>query len=184
MSYKFDSLRLVAEVEAIARSRAGDDKHKYFCGVANARFVLRRVFRIVEEQAKLRGLESVQHQALLQIYGTPDCQLRVKDLANRLDVSQAFASSLTRALVDLGLVERVPSEVDLRSTLVTINQAGIQLVVEIDEAVKGHVDYFTAQLTPEQQAVTLYIMMFYVGVTVSNAGDGSGVDADQATPAG
>ena len=55
--------------------------HDYFVDVAEARYVLRRVFRIAEEQAKAAGLEPLTHQALIQIYGSPERRLRVNGLA-------------------------------------------------------------------------------------------------------
>ena len=35
-----------------ARSRSGADKHEYFAAVAHVRYILRKVFRIIEEKAK------------------------------------------------------------------------------------------------------------------------------------
>ena len=72
----------------------GADRHDYFAEVAEARYVLRRVFRIAEEQARDAGLDPLAHQALIQIYGSPDRRLRVAQLADRLDITPAFASSL------------------------------------------------------------------------------------------
>ncbi|SOE98787.1 DNA-binding transcriptional regulator, MarR family [Burkholderia sp. OK233] len=159
-----DATRLGSRIKAMERAHR-KDKHQYFKGIATARYVLRKVFRIVEEQAKEAGLDSIAHQALIQIYGSEDKRLRVKDLADRLDISPAFGSNLTRALVEKGFVERIRGDEDLRTTLVAITEAGSEVLHRIDEAVSYHVDYFTHQLSREEREMTVYIMMFYVGIT-------------------
>ena len=57
---------------------AGEGLKGYFHGVAEARYVIRRIFRIVDEQAKSAGLEPLEHQALIQLFGAPE-PLRVID---------------------------------------------------------------------------------------------------------
>jgi len=159
-----DSTLLNSRIKAMERAHR-KDKHQYFQGVATARYVLRKVFRIVEEQATREKLDSIEHQALIQIYGSKEMRLRVKDLADRLDIAPAFSSNLTRALVEKGLVERLRSEEDLRTTLVAITPAGTEVLQRIDDAVSVHVEYFTHQLSREEREMTVYIMMFYVGLT-------------------
>jgi DNA-binding MarR family transcriptional regulator len=156
--------RLAAELKAVKEARETAEKHPYFRGVANARYVLRKVFRIVEEQAKEVGLDSIDHQCLIQIYGSPDRQLRIKELASRMDISQAFASNVARTLVEKRYVTRVPCDDDLRSHFLAITEAGIKLLCSIDDAVRMHVDYFTKQLSSNEREMTVYIMMFYVGL--------------------
>jgi len=61
----------------IAKSRNEPDMlhsrgfEEYFHGVSEARYVIRKVFRIVDDQAKQAGLEPLEHQALIQIFGSP-----------------------------------------------------------------------------------------------------------------
>src|SRR5947207_1818166 len=76
------------------RSRVTGDRHHYFSCVAETRYVLRKVLRIVEDEAKVAGLDPLEHQALLQIYGHGKGALQVKQVAARLDVTPAFASVL------------------------------------------------------------------------------------------
>ena len=136
----------------------------YFHGVADARFVIRRVFRIVDERAKSRGLDPLEHQALIQIYGARDGDVRVGTVAERLDISSAFASKIVKALVAKNLVALSDSVHDLRVTNVSATPAGIAMLTEIDAEVRIHVDFFTRQLTHEQKAAALSIFAFYVGV--------------------
>ena len=77
----------------VARAFHADDKHAYFESVAEARYVLRKVFRIVEEQAKSADLDPLAHQALIQIYGSPRMELRVNELADRLDIAPPLPQS-------------------------------------------------------------------------------------------
>jgi DNA-binding MarR family transcriptional regulator len=136
----------------------------YFHGVAEARHVIRKVFRIVDEQAKSSGLDPLEHQALIQIFGSP-APLRVIDVAERLDIAPAFASRLVKRLEGMGLVTRSPSVEDRRSTYVTATEQTRELLASIDERVSLHVGYFQQQLTETERAAALGIFAFYVGET-------------------
>jgi DNA-binding MarR family transcriptional regulator len=148
---------------AAKKARETEDKHAYFLGVAEARYVLRKVFRIVEEQAKKYGLDPLAHQALIQIYGSPEMELQVNQIANRLDITPAFASSLVRILAEKDLVVRRRDDRDQRVTYVTITDKGREIMDGVDEDVKFHVDYFAGQLSVEERESALSILMFYVG---------------------
>ncbi len=58
------------EVQKSKRRYLSSDPHAYFLGIAQARSVVRRVIQIVEECAKGRGLESLPHQVLVQVFGS------------------------------------------------------------------------------------------------------------------
>lgn len=158
-----DVERIRRKGNAAQKARATEDKHTYFMGVAEARYVLRKVFRIVEEQAKKYGIDPLAHQALIQIYGSPDMELQVNQIANRLDITAAFSSSLVRTLVEKGLVVRRKDDQDQRVIYVQITSHGREVMDEIDENVKFHVDYFVSQLSAEERESALSILMFYVG---------------------
>jgi DNA-binding MarR family transcriptional regulator len=136
----------------------------YFHGVSDARFVIRKVFRIVDERAKNRGLDPLEHQALIQIYGARDGDVRVGTVAERLDISPAFASKIVKALVAKKLVSPADSVHDQRVTNVSATPAGVALLNEIDADVRIHVGFFTRGLTHEQKAAALSIFAFYVGL--------------------
>lgn len=165
-SHPLDFDRLRRRGIAARKSRETEDKHAYFMGVAEARYVLRKVFRIVEEQAKKFGLDPLAHQALIQIYGSPDMELQVNQIANRLDITPAFSSSLVRSLVEKEFVLRRGHERDQRVTFVAISERGREVMDAIDENVKFHVDYFVGQLTVEERESALSIFMFYVGAKI------------------
>ncbi|WP_011296065.1 MarR family winged helix-turn-helix transcriptional regulator [Cupriavidus necator] len=151
---------------AAQRARETDDKHTYFVAVAEARYVLRKVFRIVEDQAKKYGIDPLAHQALIQIYGSEGMELQVNQIAARLDITPAFASSLVRMLVEKDFVVRRRGDGDQRVINVAITELGREVMDAIDENVKFHVDYFVTQLTPEEREGALSILMFYVGAKI------------------
>ena len=135
--------------------------HDYFCSVADARFVMRKATRIVDELAKQRGLDPLEHQALIQIYGARTDVL-VRTVAERLDVSPTFASKLVKALVVAKLVTYHDSPTDLRASLVRASAQGVRLLREIDAEVRLQVNAFTRSLPPESKSAALAIFAFYV----------------------
>ncbi len=169
MTVVVDAGKLEKKRKEAVRLRALIDRRPYFAGVAEARYVLRKVFRIIEERAKLAGIDPLLHQALIQIYGSPSMQLRVKDVAERLDIVPALASSVVKSLERMGCVTRLRSKRDQRETLVAATAKGRKLLHNIDEQVQAHVDYFTRQLSQEAREAALSIMMFYIGVSLGAA---------------
>lgn len=161
-----DATRLEKRREKTIRARGAGDRRVYFRGVAEARYVLRKVFRLVEEEAKRAGLDPLAHQALIQIYGSENGMLRVKEVAERLDITAAFASSLVKMLTAKRYVTRVGDTKDNRVIWVKIAGRGRELLHRIDEQVQIHADYFTQSLTPQQTEAALSILMFYAGVSL------------------
>jgi DNA-binding MarR family transcriptional regulator len=155
--------RLERKSVAPFRPRDAIKKHKYFMAIAHFRYILRKVFRMIDERARDHGLESLEHQALLQIYGSPMQQLRVSELAERLDIAPAFASNLIKGLVKRKLLKRNSDASDRRVTILHITNMGRDLCDRIDAEVRPHVDYFTNQLTPDERATAVSTLMFYVG---------------------
>src|SRR5882757_8611736 len=116
-----DAARLERGREKAVRARGKADRHPYFHGVAEARYVLRKVFRLVEEEAKRAGIDPLAHQALIQIYGSETGALKVKDVAARLDITPAFASSLVKALAAKRLISTARDKQDSRVSWVKIS---------------------------------------------------------------
>src|SRR5258708_22996679 len=115
-----DAARLESGREKALKGRATADRHPYFHGVAQARYVLRKVFRLVEEEAKRAGIDPLTHQALIQIYGSETGALRVKDVAERLDITPAFASSLGQSLGAKGFLVQTHGHAGRRATWVNV----------------------------------------------------------------
>jgi len=160
-----DAERLERGREQALKARTGHDRRPYFYGVAQARYVLRKVFRLVEEEAKRAGIDPLAHQALIQIYGSEAGALRIKDLAKRLDITPAFASNLLKALAGKKLVSASRDKTDNRVSWVRVTKAGLALLHAIDEQVQIHVDYFTRELSDKQTEAALAVLLFYAGVS-------------------
>lgn len=140
----------------------------FFEGVAHARYVIRRVTRIVDDQAKREGLEPLEHQTLIQVGGAKDRLIQINELAERLDIVPAFASRLVRDLETKGLVKRGRSDEDRRVTLVEITTLGAQALARINERVKLYVDVFKDQLSDDARVAAFRIFGFYVGMPVGS----------------
>jgi DNA-binding MarR family transcriptional regulator len=107
-------------------------------------------------------------QALIQIYGSPKSALRIKEIAERLDITPAFASSLVKTLVQKRYAVRRHSDEDHRAIWVEVTLAGKRMLHDLDSRVQIHVDYFNRQLAHDQREAALAILMFYVGVSLSD----------------
>src|SRR4051812_30693892 len=107
----------------------------YMGHVARARYVIRKVQRIIDECAKRHGLEPLEHQALIQIHGAAERRLPVGQLAERLDIVPTFTSRLVQQLEAAGLVTRARSETDRRGTVVSATEEGIRRLFAIVEDV-------------------------------------------------
>ncbi len=169
MLLNFDFNRVKKRTIAAAKARDGADKHAYFVAVAHVRFVLRKVFRMIEEKAKELGLDPLAHQALLQIYGSRQQMLRVSELAERLDIVPAFASNMIKGLVKQKLVKRVSDPSDLRVTLLQITPSGRALCHRIDADIRPRVNDFTRALSEDEREIAFSTLMFYIGPGTAEA---------------
>ena len=159
------SARTNARNRDTPNSRADTDRHAYFASVAQMRFILRKVFRMIDEKAKAAGLDPLSHQALLQIYGSPDQGLRISELAERLDIVPAFASNLVKDLTSAKLVTRKSDPSDRRATIVQITASGRKLCQQVDSDVRPQLDEFTNTLSRDEQDIALSTLMFYLRPT-------------------
>lgn len=160
-------MEALGEWLALEEDRRRGDPQRYFQGVAQARYVTRRITRIVDEQARREELEPLQHQALIQVFGAPGGLIQVNDLAERLDIAPAFSSRLVKELEEKGLVERLQSDEDRRVKLVRATEQAVAALRRIDEHVHMHVEYFQKQLSEEERVAALGIYAFYVGMELT-----------------
>jgi DNA-binding MarR family transcriptional regulator len=157
------------QMEPARRTLGEDDqwdpgRREYWEGIALARFVIRKCFRIIDEQARRHGLEPLEHQVLLQVHGSRREMLYVNHVAERLDIAPAFASKLIRGLEARGLVTRSQSAIDKRITEVRLTQTGRQLLHRINEMVTYELEHFRRQLDERDRVTALTIFGFYVGL--------------------
>lgn len=163
-----EMMRAFAEWTASNEGARSDDFRTYVRSISAARFVIRKIFRIADEQAKRYGLEPLQHQALLHIYAAGDAGLPVSRVAERLDVPAALASRLSKELERFGYACRTQSTVDRRSTSVTATDGGADVLRRIDTDVHLHVQYFQRQLDDAERMAALAIFAFYVGLAADS----------------
>lgn len=133
-------------------------------GIARARYAIRKVFRIVDDQARSAGIDPLHHQALIQVYGSDDRLLHVTELAERLDVPAALASRLVTGLEHRGLVRRRRSADDLRMIEVHVTESGIELLRAISTQVSAELQLFSRRLSPDDKMAALSVMAAYVGL--------------------
>lgn len=151
-----------------ARARSPRKQHEYIMAVAQARYILRKLFRLVEDTARELGIEPLAHQALLQVYGSAGQALRVGELGERLDITTAFTSNLVKGLVASGYLVRETLASDARATVLRLTDAGRELCNRIDAEVRPHVDYFASQLSADERRIALATVMFYIGTGATN----------------
>lgn len=163
---ELNGARLETLRKAMVRARSSREQQKYFYGVANARYILRKIFRLIEDEAKRFDLDPLAHQALIQIFGSADGHLRIKDIAERLDISPAFSSTLTKSLTDKGYAKAEPDKVDKRVSWVGVTKKGQKLLREIDEKVHVHVEYFLGNIVDAEREAAVSILLFYAGASL------------------
>jgi DNA-binding MarR family transcriptional regulator len=137
--------------------------HDYMRIVAHARYVFRRVQRIIDECARGHGVEPLEHQAMIQIYGAAEQRLPIGRLAERLDIVSALASRLVQQLEGRALVRRTRSASDRRATFVSLTPKGLDMLRSVVEDLHSEVEYFRLKSNAEERKATHEITAFYVG---------------------
>jgi len=152
----------IAWIDVNQHSRSYD-LHEYMRIVADARYVFRTVQRIIDECARGYGVEPLEYQALLQIFGAVEQRLPIGRLAERLNIVSALASRLVQQLEARGLVARTRSQKDRRATYVSATKKGENLLRSAFDDVHDEVNYFRLKVTDEQRQAAHEIASFYVG---------------------
>ncbi|WP_347038038.1 MarR family transcriptional regulator [Glutamicibacter halophytocola] len=135
----------------------------YVQALAHARFILRRIMRILDEQASEHGLDPLAHQVMLQIYGS-ESGMTVSQIAERLDISPAFGSRLIGQLDKQGLVVRSPHPTDRRASVITASEDGVGRLREIDRAIFRRIRNFQDDLDESGKIGALGVFASYVGL--------------------
>jgi DNA-binding MarR family transcriptional regulator len=143
-----------------------DQLHGYFNNVAAARYVIRKVFRLIDEQARATGLDPLEHQALIQLFGSPSRTLQMKDLAERVDVGPDVASKLVSSLERSGYARRIRSRGDRRAINVAATAAGERTLAAIDVRVREDIALLQRDWPRGVQLAALETFAFYAGLAV------------------
>jgi DNA-binding MarR family transcriptional regulator len=136
----------------------------HLVAVADARFLLRRAFRIIDDEARRSGLDPLENQLLVQLRGAPEMTHSVSELAMRLDVPLNLVSRLTGALARQGYVERLSSARDRRVTLVRATDAGADLAREIGERSRERFTSLKDVLSEDRRVAALQVWVGNFGV--------------------
>ncbi|WP_454854679.1 MarR family winged helix-turn-helix transcriptional regulator [Rhizobium binxianense] len=100
-------------------------------GLAGIRLAMRRFLAFSESTVTAAGITSQQYQALLVIKVSPDAEIMMRDLAQRLLLRPHGAVQLVDRLAGAGLVERLPSPQDKRSVMVGLTTQGRRMLEDL-----------------------------------------------------
>lgn len=140
--------------------------------VAQLRSVMRHATRLIDERARHQGVDPLEHQLLIQLFGAPDDHtLTVNRLSQRLDIAPAMGSRLARRLEERGLVERLVSERDRRVTNVRLAPLGRALCVTICEDVRWRIVAASRDLEDDTRRRALDAFAYYLGTALDDAVD-------------
>ena len=131
--------------------------------VAHGRYVFRTVQRLIDNCAKRHGVDPLEHQAMIQIYGASDQRLPIGRLAERLDIDPALASRLVQQLETRNLARRTRSNEDRRAIYVSLTRSGVKQMRAVVEHVHTEVEFFRLVSNEEQRRATHELVAFYVG---------------------
>jgi len=126
-----------------------------YAAVADGRYLIRRAFRIIDQEARKVGLDPLAFQALVQLAGAESATRTVSDLAVRLDVPRGLASRLATDLEGLALVDRLRSPDDKRVTLVRATSAGLDTVEHVFKRCLHSLTALQDEMTYEKRAAVL-----------------------------
>ncbi|VCU68628.1 MarR family protein [Pigmentiphaga humi] len=135
--------------------------------VADARYLMRLAFRMIDDEARRAGVEPLEHQLLVQLQGSRDGTRSVSELAVRLDVSLALSSRLAARLERRELVVRIPSSADRRVTLIRATAAGNDVVHTVSAAVQRRFRHLRAEFSPQMRQAALTVWANNFGVRPS-----------------
>jgi DNA-binding MarR family transcriptional regulator len=137
--------------------------------VADARYLMRRAFRIIDAEARRIGLDPLAFQALVQLMGAPARSRTVGELATRLDVPAGLVSRLLRDLERLGYIGRLPSPEDGRVKLVQATTTAEDLVFTVYARVRTKFHDLRDDLDDDRRREALQVWADNFGVSLARS---------------
>ena len=134
--------------------------------VADARYLMRRAFRMVDDESRKLGIDPLANQLLVQLRGAPDFTRSVSELGVRLDIPLNLASRLCGQLEGRGLVEKLPSPDDRRVTLIHATAAGIDLAAQIGNRARIRFQELQQDLPDDRRRAALMVWANNFAVTL------------------
>jgi len=83
-----DAERREQSLERGETSGGEEELHRYFSRITDTRYLVRKVLRTIDTEARSAGLDPLEHHGLIHLFGAPDHVLQMKDLVGRLDSAQ------------------------------------------------------------------------------------------------
>lgn len=99
--------------------------------LAEFRYQIRRFLRFSEETARKAGLAPQHHQLMLAVKGSAREDLRIADLAERLQIQHHSAVELVDRLVKKGLITRTRVDEDRREVHVHLTDRGERMLQQL-----------------------------------------------------
>jgi DNA-binding MarR family transcriptional regulator len=87
-----------------------------------------------------------------------DRTLRVSDVARRLNATNSYVTLTSEKLVQKGYIIRERSDTDRRTVYLTLTEAGINLVKQMDEIVYAYYDKTFGDISKEEMALVINIL--------------------------
>lgn len=113
----------------IATSAAARHSRVDYRALADFRHEIRRFLRVSEQAARAAGMEPQHHQLLLAVKGSPPGEPpTIAYLAERLQLQHHSIVGLVDRLEQRGLVHRRRDPADHRRALVSLTEAGEQII--------------------------------------------------------
>jgi DNA-binding MarR family transcriptional regulator len=133
---------------------AGDDTAEQLAALLDG--IVRR-----QRRASREGLgDTVTHGQfrVLRTLGGAERALRLSELAAKLGIVPRSATSVVDDLEAAGLVARQPDPHDRRATLVTLTEAGTQILTTLRHNRREAMATQLTRLTPEEQSTLIHLL--------------------------
>lgn len=113
------------------------------------------VLRLLEAEMEAeRGLPIAWYEVLLHLGEAPRNRLRLKDLTDRILLTQSGASRLVDRMVEAGLVDRSADDADRRGRHAVLTAKGRRVLREAAQVHRrGIAEHFLQHLTNDEQRV-------------------------------
>jgi DNA-binding MarR family transcriptional regulator len=146
---------------------ANVDEELYPAAVADARYLMRRAFRMIDEEARKLGLDPLENQMLVQLRGASKLTRSVSELSLRLDIPLGLVSRIARQLESRDLLARERSPDDGRVTLVRATSKGRKLVRNVALKARRRFMALREELNDERRRAALHVWANNFGVQIN-----------------
>ena len=110
----------------------------------------RRLHRIFDRSLRTRvGISIVWYEALLRLAHSPDQQIPITELGEKLELTSSGATRLVDRLEESGYIERVPCPTDRRVLWARLTDQGLKVLNEATQVHLNDLDlHFVSRLDP------------------------------------